>query len=76
MLDSEEILPAGMKRVKHEATLETMKGTMFKRFDKATVSEAPSTVVAIKIEMPTGPAQQIREDTVGGVPAHIDGETV
>lgn len=60
--------------IRKEVTLETLKGTAFKAFDKAAPSEA-QTAIAIKIVMPEGPAQTMREDSGGSVPAYIEGDT-
>lgn len=71
MLDSNEVMEKGQHRVKHDATIEMLKGTIFKTFDEAPVQQQSQTVVAVKIEMPAGPTQVVREDTMGGTPAHI-----
>lgn len=76
MLDSPEILSKGERSVKQEVTLEVAKGTLFKRFEAAPAVSAPQTIVAIRIETPPGPAQAMREDAAGGVPAYVDAETV
>ncbi len=74
MLDDDT--PVTEKKIRHEATMEVMKGTIFKTFDQKEVQQLPQqTVVAVKIEMPSGPPQQMRSDTIGGVPAYLDGET-
>lgn len=60
LLDSED------NETKKEVTLEVAKGTLFKRFGEQAVVAPPSTVLAIRIEMPPGPTQEIREGTTGG----------
>lgn len=72
MLDSDQVLQKGDKSVRMEATLEAAKGTLFKRYDQTVAAPPPSTMVAIKIEMPQGPPQVMREETFGGVPNYID----
>jgi hypothetical protein len=64
--------------VKQEATMELLKGTMFKSFDQvAAPTVATQNVVSLQIVMPTGPLQQMREETTGGVPAYVlDAEVV
>ena len=62
------------KTVKHETTMKLLEGTVFKQFGEPAVANTQQTMVAIKIEMPTGPAQLIREDTTGGRPAYVDAE--
>lgn len=61
-------------KIRLEATMETLKGTAFKEFDNDKTQPLTVPVVAIKIEMPPGERQTIREGTVGGTPAFIDGE--
>ncbi len=58
-------------QVKTAVALEVAKGTVFKQYDQVVQVAPHSTVVAIKIEMPEGPAQQMREDTTGGRPAYV-----
>lgn len=56
-------------------TVEVAKGTLFKQFDQQTGSVAqPLNVLAIKIEMPEGTPQKVREGTIGGRPAFVDAE--
>lgn len=72
-IDSKTKLASGMSEGNHVA-LEIAKGTAFKQFEKGATA-APSTVVAVRIEMPGGPQQEMREDTFGGTPAVFrDGE--
>jgi hypothetical protein len=68
MLDSSD--PGVRERI----TVETAKGTLFKQFDEQQIIQPQQTVVAVRIEMPAGPQQQMREDTTGGTPAHIAAE--
>jgi hypothetical protein len=77
MLNDDTVLDKGQRVVKQEATMELLKGTMFKSFDQvAAPTVAAQNVVSLQIVMPTGPVQQMREDTTGGVPAYIDVEPV
>jgi hypothetical protein len=62
--------------VKTHVAMKIAEGTVFKAFDQAAASVAPSTIVAVRIEMPAGPRQVMRDDTVGGTPAYVDAETV
>lgn len=60
--------------VKTAVALKVAEGTLFKKFGEMQV--APSqVVVALKIEMPPGEAQPIREGTIGGKSSYVDGET-
>jgi DNA-binding Lrp family transcriptional regulator len=52
--------------VKTEVALEVAKGTIFKKFSDAGQAAPPTNVLAIRIEMPPGPPQEIREGTTGG----------
>jgi transposase len=67
-----EMLVSADPEVKQTVTMETAKGTIFKQFGEQAQQLPPSTLVAIRIDMPPGPAQVIREETTGGLPAYID----
>lgn len=70
LLDS-EILP-----VKAKATMELLQGTAFKEFDQKTADQqAPTTVVAIRIERPAAPIT-VREGTIGGTPGYVEADLV
>lgn len=66
---------SGMK-VKTAVALKIAEGTIFKQFGEAAPVSQASTIVAIKIEMPSGPLQQMREDTTGGAPAYVDADII
>lgn len=74
-LDSTGVLNTGMKERTHVA-LKMAEGTLFKQFDTVQAAPAAQTIVAIRIEMPTGPVQTIRDETTGGAPAFLEAETV
>ncbi len=76
MLDDATVLEKGQRVVKQEATHRLLEGTLYKQIaePKQQVQQSQTTVVAIRVEQPPGPPQQIREDTMGGVPAYIDAE--
>lgn len=64
-------------KVRHAVALKIAEGTVFKKFDQAVIQpHQKNTVVAIRIEMPPGEPQQVREGTLGGVSNYIDTETV
>jgi hypothetical protein len=52
--------------VKTEIALEVAKGTIFKKFSEGQQAAPQTNVLAIRIEMPPGPPQEIREGTTGG----------
>lgn len=54
--------------------LEVAKGTLFKKWDSAPAGGANMNVLAIRIEMPTGQVEPVREGTMGGLPEIYDGE--
>jgi DNA-binding transcriptional regulator LsrR (DeoR family) len=59
-----------------QVALKVAEGTIFKKFDQVNAA-APTTIVAVRVEMPDGPRPQVREgNEVGGVPAHVDAEVV
>jgi hypothetical protein len=68
-------MQAGQKVVKHEATHRLLEGTIYKQIGEPAQAVSVATVVAVKIEMPAGPAQTMREDTIGGTPAYIEAAT-
>ena len=72
-LDSTAILNTGM-RESNAMALKIAEGTIFKDFDPQGPLQQQQTVVAIKIEMPQGPQQQVREGTLGGTPAFVEGD--
>jgi hypothetical protein len=76
-LDSGGILQNGMP-VRTAVGLKIAEGTLFKKFDGVAQTNQPSTLVAVKIEMPDGPRPQVRAgNDIGGVPAHVvDAEVV
>jgi hypothetical protein len=63
-------------RVRTTVAMELAKGTMLKEFDQASSQITPSTVVAVQVIMPAGPAQEMREDTSGGTPIMVEGQVV
>lgn len=73
MRDKTTTLANGMLESTH-VSLKVVEGTVFKDFDRVPEGTGASTVVAIKIEMPTGPVPQMREETTGGTPAFVDAE--
>lgn len=72
---STNVMANGLPESTHVA-LKIAEGTSFKEWDKVPEGTGASTVVAIKIEMPTGPMPTMREDTTGGTPAFVDAEVV
>lgn len=72
---SKNVLANGMLESTH-VSLKVAEGTSFKEWDKVPDTTGASTVVAIKIEMPSGPMPTMREDTTGGTPAFIEAEAV
>ena len=77
MLNDPTVLEKGQRVVKQEATHRLLEGTIYKQIaePKQQQQAVQTTVVAIRVEQPPGPPQQIREDTMGGTPAYIEGET-
>ena len=71
-----EALDSADPERKDHMTIEVSKMTIAKQFDQAVSTTQPLNVLSIKIEMPTGPPGQVREGTMGGTPAYLDGETV
>lgn len=61
-----------------DLTLEVARGTMFKRFDPAKEQAVPmTTILAVKVEMPSTGVVTARPGALGGVPAYdVDGEVV
>ena len=66
------------KQMKAEVTMETLKGTAFKKFGEITGPTQQMNVLSIKVELPAGGNMVIREGTVGGTPAYqtIEGEVL
>ncbi len=66
------------KTIRHETTMEMLKSTLFKKMgEPEAVAQVQQTMVAIKILMPEGPVQTMRDDTTGGIPAYVlDAEPV
>ena len=61
---------------KERVTMKTLEGTVFKTYDAQKGSAAPpSTMLAIKIEMPPAGTAPVREDAIGGLPAYVDAES-
>lgn len=69
----EERLANGMSVGDHVA-LKVVEMTIAKEYDQQAATQMTQSVVAIKIEMPPGVPQLIREDTTGGLPAYLDAE--
>lgn len=74
-LDSQAILNTGMKE-STAVTLKVAEGTLFKQFAETPTGPVQQAIVAIKIEMPQGAPQQMREDTIGGLPSHVEAEVL
>ncbi len=74
-LDSSAVLQTGMKE-RNAIALKIAEGTVFKSYGNENAPQQGTTMVAIKIEMPPGPAQVVREGSLGGTPAFTDGETI
>lgn len=56
-----------------QVTIEAAKGTVFKMFQEAKgISEAPKTVLALKIEMPPSSEDTPRSGVIVGVPRMLD----
>lgn len=68
----DEMLDSSDPGVRERITVETAKGTLFKDFGEQQQAPTQQTIVAVRVEMPTGPQQQMRDDTTGGVPAYVD----
>jgi hypothetical protein len=67
--------PLATKTIRHETTMKLLEGTVFREFEEQKESAPNQTVVAIRIDMPSGPQQQMRDDTTSGTPAYIDVES-
>lgn len=73
----DEMLDSPDPEIRNNATLETAKGTIFKKFDQSNEQLVPpSMVLAIKIEIPAGAPAEMREGTIGGKPRWIDAEVI
>lgn len=68
-----ERLASGLTVGDHVA-LKVAEMTVAKEFDQQATAAIAHSIVAIKIEMPPGAPQQLREDTTGGLPAYVDAE--
>lgn len=75
-LDDEERNRNTGVKVKTEVAMRVAEGTIFKQFEQQLAPQQAQSVVAIQIVMPPGAKQEIREDTVQGVAAYVEGETV
>lgn len=72
-----EALDAPEDERRDKMTVEVAKGTIFKSFDQTAGATAqPMNVLAIKIQMPEGAQVAVREGTMGGRPAYLEGEVV
>lgn len=56
-------------KIRLEATVETLKGTAFKDYDQHT-APVQQTIVGIRLEMPPGPKQEMREGVLEAAPAY------
>jgi hypothetical protein len=72
----DEMLDSPDPGIKERITVEAAKGTVFKEFGEQQQQAPVQTVVAIRIDMPAGPTQEMRDDTTGGTPAYVDAEKV
>lgn len=72
-LDSPNTLQTGM-RERTAVALKVAEGTVFKQFQEQNAPQLQQTIVAIRVEMPEGGLQQIREDTTGGEPAYVEAQ--
>lgn len=72
-----EMLNSDDDEIRKEVTLEVAKGTLFKHYDKDKAAPMPSmNVLQVKIEMPETGGSVIRDGSIGGVPAYVEGEVV
>ena len=74
-LDSAALLNTGMKE-RTAVALKVAEGTIFKQFGEQQTERQGNTIVAVQVVMPDGPRQTVRDETTGGVPAHIDAEVL
>ena len=70
------LLDCGDLKTQKEVTLEVAKGTLFKKFDQQVNVPLPNmNVLSLRIEMPRGAeAITVREGSIGGKPAYLEGE--
>ena len=70
------LLDCGDLKTQKEVTLEVAKGTLFKKFDQQVNMPLPNmNVLSLRIEMPRGAeAITVREGSIGGKPAYLEGE--
>lgn len=71
--NNDSVLASGMK-VKDAVALKVAEMTIGKQFDQQQTGPTAQTIVAIRIEMPPGAPQSMREDTTGGLPAYVDAD--
>lgn len=73
----DEMLDSKDEERRDVATLKTAEGMLFKQLAEQT-QQAPMAMIGIRIEMPAGANQTIREDTGGGTPRYeiVDGGRV
>lgn len=72
----DEMLDSPFPMVRQDVTLEVAKGTLFKKFNEQSTNSQPVTMIAIKVEMPTGVQTTVREGTTGGVAHYTEGHVV
>lgn len=63
-----------VSKLMYDATMRIAEGTLFKRFEPEAAPAAGMQLLAVKIEMPTGGAAQIRSGTMGGEGAYVEGD--
>jgi hypothetical protein len=63
-------------QVKTLVAMKVAENTVFKSFDQVQAGAAVNNGISITITMPPGPPQQVREGTVSGAPAYVDGEVL
>lgn len=73
-LEDENRHQTSQMMVKTSVALKIAEETVFKSFDQEVSAPVAQAMVAIRIEMPPGPPQKMREDTIGGTPAYVDAE--
>ena len=63
-------------QVKTLVAMKVAENTVFKSFDQVQAGAQQNNGISITINMPPGPPQTVREGTVSGAPAYVDGEVV
>jgi hypothetical protein len=63
-------------QVKTLVALKVAENTVFKSFDQVQAGAQTNNGLSITINMPPGPPQTVREGTVSGAPAYVDGEVL